>query len=114
MKTYFAIVHEDEGSAVGVVFPDLPGCFSAGDTFDEAIANAGRALKLYAEAERAAGRSLPQPSSFAQLLGNREIRREAKGAPFIAIQLGEDPRASPAPRSRPRASGNRRARRAAP
>jgi len=32
MKTYFAIVHEEKGAAVGVVFPDLPGCFSAGDS----------------------------------------------------------------------------------
>jgi predicted RNase H-like HicB family nuclease len=45
MTIYFAIVHEDRGSAVGVVFPDLPGCFSAGDTLDEAIDNAHEALK---------------------------------------------------------------------
>ncbi len=87
MKTYFAIVHEDEDSAVGVVFPDLPGCFSAGDTFDAAIANAGKALRLYAEAERAAGRTLPKPRTFADLYGDREVRQEAKGAPFVGIQL---------------------------
>ena len=50
MTTYFAIIHEDRDSAVGVVFPDLPGCFSAGDTLDEAVANAHAALRLYAEA----------------------------------------------------------------
>jgi predicted RNase H-like HicB family nuclease len=36
MRTYFAIVHKEEDSAVGVVFPDLPGCFSAGDAYDKA------------------------------------------------------------------------------
>lgn len=30
--------------AYGVQFPDLPGCFSAGDTLDEAIFNAAEAL----------------------------------------------------------------------
>ena len=90
MKTYFAIVHKDEGSAVGVVFPDLPGCFSAGDTYDKAIANAHDALRLYAEAELGAGRQLPNPRTFEALYRDREVREEAKGAPFVGIRL-EDP-----------------------
>lgn len=47
---YVAIVEEEEGKAVGVWFPDLPGCFSAGDTLDEALLNASEALGLYAQA----------------------------------------------------------------
>ena len=31
-------------TAYGVVVPDLPGCFSAGDTLDEAVTNAGGAV----------------------------------------------------------------------
>ncbi len=90
MKTYFAIVHKDEDSAVGVVFPDLPGCFSAGDTYDKAIANAHVALRLYAEAERSAGRRLPKPRTFEALYRDREVRDEAKGAPFVGIRLEEN------------------------
>ena len=30
MKKYLAIVHHDEGSAYGVWFPDLPGCYGEG------------------------------------------------------------------------------------
>jgi predicted RNase H-like HicB family nuclease len=80
MKNYFAIVHKDEDSAVGVVFPDLPGCFSAGDTYDKAIANAHVALRLYAEAERNAGRQLPKPRTFEALYRDREVREEARRA----------------------------------
>jgi predicted RNase H-like HicB family nuclease len=87
MKTCFAIVHKDPGSAVGVVFPDLPGCFSAGDTYDKAIANAHVALRLYAEAEREAGRELPRPRTFEALYRDHEVREEAKGAPFVGIRL---------------------------
>jgi predicted RNase H-like HicB family nuclease len=94
MKTYFAIVHKDEDSAVGIVFPDLPGCFSAGDTYDEAIANAHEALRLYAEAERRSGRKLPPPSTFDALYADRAIRAEAKGAPFVGIRLDEPARAA--------------------
>jgi predicted RNase H-like HicB family nuclease len=89
MKTYFAILHKDADSAVGVVFPDLPGCFSAGDSYDEAIRNAEKALALYAEAESNAGRALPEPSPFDRLFANREIRDEAKDAPFVGISLTE-------------------------
>ena len=32
--------------AYGVVVPDLPGCFSAGDTLDEAMENAKEAIEL--------------------------------------------------------------------
>jgi len=95
MRTYFAIVHKDEDSAVGVVFPDLPGCFSAGDTYDKAIANAHTALRLYAEAERSAGRQLPKPKTFEALYRDREVREEAKGAPFVGIRLDEQAPVSP-------------------
>ena len=88
MRTYFAIVHKDEDSAVGVVFPDLPGCFSAGDTYDKAIANAHVALRLYAEAERSAGRQLPKPRTFEALYRDPGVREEARGAPFVGIRAG--------------------------
>jgi predicted RNase H-like HicB family nuclease len=87
MRTYFAIVHKDEDSAVGVVFADPPGCFSAGDTYDKAIANAHVALRLYAEAERSAGRQLPKPRTFEALYRDPEVREEARGAPFVGIRL---------------------------
>ncbi len=62
MTHYIAII-EDAGPdhAVGVWFPDLPGCFSAGDDLDEALRNAPEALELYAEGQMAAGKSLPSP-----------------------------------------------------
>ena len=46
---YVAVVDKDADSAYGVRFPDLSGCFSAADTFDEIIPNAIEALALYFE-----------------------------------------------------------------
>jgi len=62
MPHYVAIV-EDAGpdKAVGIWFPDLPGCFSAGDDVDEALRNAQEALALYAESLAQDGRVLPAP-----------------------------------------------------
>jgi len=44
MPGYIALVHKDEGTSYGVSFPDVPGCISAGDTFEDAVANAVEAL----------------------------------------------------------------------
>jgi predicted RNase H-like HicB family nuclease len=46
---HYLAIFEDAGSehAIGVAFPDLPGCFSAGDTFEEAYANAQEAIALW-------------------------------------------------------------------
>jgi predicted RNase H-like HicB family nuclease len=68
MTHYVAIV-EDAGAdkAIGIWFPDLPGCFSAGDDIDDALRNAHEALALYAEAEAQEGRTLPEPRSISAL-----------------------------------------------
>jgi len=42
MRYPIAIEPGDSTTAFGVVVPDVSGAFGAGDTLDEAIANAGR------------------------------------------------------------------------
>jgi predicted RNase H-like HicB family nuclease len=49
MKSFLALVHKDEDTAYGVTFPDVPGCFSAADDFNELIPNAAEALELWFE-----------------------------------------------------------------
>lgn len=44
-----AIEPGDDTGAWGVVVPDIQGCFSAGDTLDEAIANAKEAIEAHLE-----------------------------------------------------------------
>jgi predicted RNase H-like HicB family nuclease len=46
---YPVIIHKDENSDYGVTFPDLPGCFSAGETIEEALANAQEAAECHIE-----------------------------------------------------------------
>jgi predicted RNase H-like HicB family nuclease len=68
MSAYVAII-EDAGpnDAIGVWFPDLPGCFSAGDDVDDALHNAGDAIVAYAEALAQEGRALPAPRTLSAL-----------------------------------------------
>ncbi|MEO7067741.1 MAG: type II toxin-antitoxin system HicB family antitoxin [Rhodanobacter sp.] len=51
MRYPIAIEIGDDKNAYGVVVPDLPGCFSAGDTMDEAISNTEEAILAWMEAE---------------------------------------------------------------
>ena len=46
---YPVVIHKDENSDYGVTFPDLLGCFSAGETIEEALANAQEAAECHIE-----------------------------------------------------------------
>ena len=43
---YPVVIHKDPDSDYGVTVPDLPGCFTAGDTVDDAIAQAAEAIGM--------------------------------------------------------------------
>ncbi len=51
-----------EDTAFGVVVPDLPGCFSAGDTLDEALAATEEAAVAWIDAALDDGRPIPPPT----------------------------------------------------
>jgi len=76
MAHYIAII-EDAGPdhAVGVWFPDLPGCASAGDDIDDALRNAPETLELFAESYEADGRPLPPPRTLTELKNDPDIAR---------------------------------------
>ena len=57
---FAVVIHKDEGSSYGVTIPDLPGCFSGGDTVDEAFTNAQEAVLCHVEAMFMAGELLPK------------------------------------------------------
>lgn len=60
---YPVVIHKDPDSDYGVTVPDLPGCFTAGDTIDEALAMAQEAIETHLEGMIIAGESVPQTSS---------------------------------------------------
>ena len=51
---YVAVIDKDADSAYGVRFPEVPGCFSAADTFGEIVPNSIEALSLFFENAEAA------------------------------------------------------------
>ena len=88
MPHYVAIV-EDAGpeKAVGIWFPDLPGCFSAGDDIEEAMQNAEQALALYAESLSKEGRKLPAPRSVSALKNDPAVADEIHSHTVALVAL---------------------------
>lgn len=71
MKFTIAIEAGTKKSAFGVVVPDLPGCFSAGDTVEEAFDNARKAIEAHCEVLAESGRILPQPKPMSAWQADR-------------------------------------------
>lgn len=64
MKTYPAHIWKEDNGSFSVEFPDLPGCFSSGNSLDEAKSNASEALTVYLESLDSRRLSIPAASSI--------------------------------------------------
>jgi len=83
---YVAVIEKEPDTAFGVWFPDVEGCFSAGDTFEEAVANAAATLRQHTEALESTGRHLSAARSVDGVLGDKDVRAAMeKGAVLFAI-----------------------------
>lgn len=69
---YPIVIHKDRASDYGVTVPDLPGCFSAGRTVDEALAMAREAIELHLEGLIAEGQVVPRAGKIEQHRRKRE------------------------------------------
>ena len=88
---YVAVIEKDADSAFGVWFPDVEGCFSAGDTLDEAVANAAAALRQHVEALESAGRPVPKARAVDKVMRDKDVRAAIKsGAVLFAVPLLAD------------------------
>ncbi len=56
--------YKDPDSDYGVTVPDLPGCFSAGETLDEALQEVTKAIECHLEGLLMDGESIPMPHSI--------------------------------------------------
>jgi predicted RNase H-like HicB family nuclease len=71
---YPIFIHKDKNSAYGVIVPDLPRCFSAGDTIEEAIQNAHEAIECHLEGLLLDNESIPFKKSIESHLDNPDLK----------------------------------------
>ena len=83
MRYPVAIEKGDKKHAYGVAVPDLPGCFSAGDTLDEALVNVKEAILLHLEGLLDEKQLLPEPHS----LEEHAKKRQWKGWTWAVVEV---------------------------
>ena len=61
---YPVVIHKEPDSDYGVTVPDVPGCFSAGETLDEALLQAAEAIECHLEGLLLDGEPIPLPRTL--------------------------------------------------
>ena len=73
-KYVYPAVFTEEDSGYSINFPDLPNCFTSGETLGEAIEMAGDVLCLTLYKMEQAGTAIPAPSDLRDVpVGNKEF-----------------------------------------
>lgn len=62
MNNYIAILHPGKKKGYGILFPDFPGCVSAGRSFNDALREGAEALAFHVEGMRAYDEKSPSPA----------------------------------------------------
>jgi predicted RNase H-like HicB family nuclease len=70
---YPVVIHKDKTSDYGVTVPDLPGCFSAGDTLEDALTQAVEAIECHLEGLLLDGDEIPPAQSIETHMENRDF-----------------------------------------
>ncbi len=68
------VIHKDRNSGYGVTVPDLPGCFSAGNTLDDAIDSAHEAITCHLEGLLMDGETIPEQAPLEVHRAGKEFR----------------------------------------
>ena len=67
---FIVVLHTDDGQRYGATVPDLPGCFSGGETLDDALESVREAVDLHVEGLIEDGSPVPMAQTMAQHQAN--------------------------------------------
>lgn len=84
---YPVVIHKDEHSDFGVSIPDIPGCYSAGSTYDEALTNTIEAIECHLEGLLMDNESLPVGTTIDRWINDEEFQGGVWA--FIDIDLSQ-------------------------
>jgi predicted RNase H-like HicB family nuclease len=69
---YTVVVHSAEEGGYWVDVPSLPGCFSQGETIDEAMKNAREAIELHIQGLKDDGQEVPKEEGL--VIGRVDVK----------------------------------------
>lgn len=65
LRHYPVVVYKDPDSGYGITVPDLPGCFTVGDTLEDTLKQSREAIEFYMECLLLDGDPIPEPKNIA-------------------------------------------------
>ncbi len=80
---YPVVIHKDKHSDYGVTVPDLPGCFSAGKSLDEALAMVREAIELHLEGLIEDAQPIPEPGT----VDDHQAKAEYRGGVWAVVTI---------------------------
>ena len=73
---YPIVIHKDRETAYSVTVPDLPGCFSTGETIEDALKNAVEAIECHVEGILLDDDHLPVGKTIEEYISDPEYQDE--------------------------------------
>jgi predicted RNase H-like HicB family nuclease len=71
---YSIVIHKDKDSDYGVTVPDIPGCYSAGHSYDDALQNAVEAIECHLEGLLLDDEVLPMASPIDTWINHKDFK----------------------------------------
>ncbi|TIE10919.1 type II toxin-antitoxin system HicB family antitoxin, partial [Legionella pneumophila] len=84
---YPVVIHKDEHSDFGVIVPDIPGCYSSGSTYDEALTNVIEAIECHLEGLLIDNEPLPVGTTIDRWINDEEFQGGVWA--FVDIDLSQ-------------------------
>ncbi len=84
---YAVYLEKDLTSDYGVTVPDLPGCFSAGTSIEEAFENAEEAILTHIEGLMLDNENIPQPRKIDELKELNQNQNNIWG--LVSVDIGK-------------------------
>ncbi len=84
---YPVVIHKDENSDFGVMVPDIPGCYSAGSSYDEVLNNVVEAIECHLEGLLLDNETIPVGSSMDVWVHDEEFKEGVWA--FVDIDLSQ-------------------------
>jgi predicted RNase H-like HicB family nuclease len=83
---FFVVLHTDDGERYGATVPDLPGCFSGGDTLELALQNVQEAIDMHVETLIEDGQTIPLSLSLKQHQKNKNFKNGVWAVVHVPIE----------------------------
>ena len=83
---FFVVLHSDDGERYGATVPDLPGCFSGGESLELALQNVQEAIDMHVETLIDDGQKIPLSQSLKVHQKNKNYKNGVWAVVHVPIE----------------------------